>query len=276
MSLDRKTLKQQSRQYLRTVQPAPWLVTLVFLGATTWLSTAAEQCNPVARQITGLSDTLQNAYLTMDRSAMASAVLSMQRLAQSPAFFVTVLVSVLVSLYAMVVEYGYDSYVLSAVRQEETGIGELFSRFYMAGKIVLAQLLTLLFISLWSLLFVIPGIVAAYRYRMIPYLLLDDPDCPVMEAFRRSKEMMNGRKMAFFTLEMSFLPWMLGAMVLVNLTTAYAGNGTAGLLAALAVSTAYNLFLYPYQQFTFVQWYEAVRQGAVSGQGEIIGGGSPD
>lgn len=270
MMMDRKTLKMQSQVLLTQSLPAPWLVTLVYIAATAWLSTAAEQLNPIARQIAAISDSLQNSYLQMDESAMVSAVYSMQQLAQKPAFFVTVLVSVLLTLYALVVEFGYQSYSLSVIRQEETGVGELFSRFYMTGKIILAQLLSALFIGLWAMLFIIPGIVAAYRYRMIPYILLDDPDCSVLEAFRRSKEMMDGRKMEFFTLEMSFLPWIMGASALVYLAASFAGNGIPGTVAGMAVSAGCNMFLFPYQHFTFAQWYEALRLGKVAGQEQVI------
>lgn len=260
MNQDRNTLKQRSRALMSQSQPPVWTVTLVFLLSTTWLSNLAELFNPVAQELTRLSDAFQTASMTMDESAMNNALYAIQQLAQKPAFFVTVLVSILLALFSLIVEFGYTSYCLQTIRQEESGIGELFSRFYMSGKIIAAELLMVLFIFLWSLLFVIPGLVASYRYRMIPYLLLDDPELSVWEAFRQSKAMMKGRKMELFLLELSFLLWFLSANLLVYLVSALAGSGIVGTLAALLASTAVNLYLLPYLQLTVAQWYEALRQ----------------
>lgn len=79
--------------------------------------------------------------------------------------------------------------------------------------VALTMFLKDLFIALWSLLFVIPGIIKAYEYRMVPYILADDPTVSRKEAFRRSKEMMQGNKMAAFVYDLSFLGWIwLGVM----------------------------------------------------------------
>lgn len=64
-----------------------------------------------------------------------------------------------------------------------------------------------LFTLLWSLLFIIPGIIKAYEYRMIPYLLAENPDMDMSEAFARSKEMMMGNKWEAFVLDLSFIGW---------------------------------------------------------------------
>lgn len=64
-----------------------------------------------------------------------------------------------------------------------------------------------LFIFLWSLLLVIPGIVKAYEYRMVSYLLADCPEMSRQEAFRISRELMYGQKMNAFVLDLSFIGW---------------------------------------------------------------------
>lgn len=64
-----------------------------------------------------------------------------------------------------------------------------------------------LYTSLWSLLFIIPGIVKMYEYRMIPYLLAENPNMSSSEAFRRSRQMMMGNKMNAFVLDLSFIGW---------------------------------------------------------------------
>lgn len=66
-----------------------------------------------------------------------------------------------------------------------------------------------LFISLWSLLFVIPGIIKSYEYRMVPYLLAEDPYMDSSVAFAESKAMMDGNKWDAFVLDLSFIGWIL-------------------------------------------------------------------
>lgn len=72
-----------------------------------------------------------------------------------------------------------------------------------------------LFIGLWSLLLVIPGIIKAYQYRMVSYILADDPEISMMDALRKSKEMMKGHKWNTFVLDLSFIGWgLLGCITL--------------------------------------------------------------
>ena len=69
-------------------------------------------------------------------------------------------------------------------------------------------------IFLWSLLFVIPGIIKSYEYRMVPYLLSDNPDLSTREALRMSREMMDGEKLNTWVLDLSFIGWrILGTLV---------------------------------------------------------------
>jgi len=64
-------------------------------------------------------------------------------------------------------------------------------------------------VFLWSLLFIIPGIIKAYEYRMIPYLLAENPNMSMEEAFELSKQMMHEQKGAAFILDWSFFGWEL-------------------------------------------------------------------
>lgn len=72
-------------------------------------------------------------------------------------------------------------------------------------------------IFLWSLLLIVPGIIKAYEYRMIPYLLAENPGISTNEAFAVSKMMMNGNKANAFVLDFSFIPWHLLAAVTLGL-----------------------------------------------------------
>lgn len=75
------------------------------------------------------------------------------------------------------------------------------------GTIVVAQLLRRIFIALWSLLLVVPGIMKAYSYCLVPYILADRTDVTASEALRISEEMMYGKRMEMFMLDLSFIGW---------------------------------------------------------------------
>ncbi len=90
-------------------------------------------------------------------------------------------------------------------------------------NVVKAMFLRDMYIFLWSLLFLIPGIVKRYEYQLVPYLLGEHPEMPSEEAFSISKKLMHGNKWKAFVLDLSFFGWMiLSAM-------------TAGLLAIFYV-----------------------------------------
>ena len=262
MRIDRKLLKENARHLMSTAYPPVWQVTLIFLLATVWLSWAAGIVFP--NPMDQLEQQVLEAYESGDLYAVQSAASAALQTVSSLGGRIGMFLGFLLSLYGMVMNYGYYSYSLRVLREGQGETGEIFSRFYLSGKIILAEFLCALFICLWSMLFVFPGIIAAYRYRMTPYLLLDDPDLPVLEAIRQSKALMRGRKWELFVLDLSFLPWRIGfsALIAVVEAPALALLGTAAAtFASLAAATACNLFFVPYQTLTQVGWYEAVRAG---------------
>ena len=105
-----------------------------------------------------------------------------------------------------------------------------------------------LYTFLWSLLFIIPGIVKAYEYRMIPYLLAENPEMSKEEAFATSKQMMDGQKWRTFVLDLSFFGWILLSGL------------TCGILSIFYVN--------PYMFSTEAALYERLRYGNAQGIGE--------
>ncbi len=95
-----------------------------------------------------------------------------------------------------------------------------------------------LYTFLWSLLLIIPGIIAAYSYSMAPFILIDNPDIGVSEAIRRSKEIMRGHKFDYFALQLSFIGW--------------------AILACLTFGIG-SLWLIPYIQLTSIEFYRYIR-----------------
>lgn len=88
---------------------------------------------------------------------------------------------------------------------EEMQIGWMFDGY--KKNIWITMILQQIYVFLWTLLFIIPGIVKTYSYAMVPYLLKDNPELLPEEAINKSMEMMCGKKMQLFLLDLSFIGW---------------------------------------------------------------------
>ena len=109
---------------------------------------------------------------------------------------------------------------------EKAGLGYMLSGFQNGayGKTVWTLFLMKLYTFLWSLLLIIPGIVKSYEYRMVPYLLADCPDLSTEDAFRISREMMDGEKMNAFILDLSFIGWKILSSITCGLVGLFYAN----------------------------------------------------
>ncbi len=94
--------------------------------------------------------------------------------------------------------------------QEKADLNELIYAFKnnYANSLV-TILLTDVFTFLWTLLFIVPGIVKSYSYAMVPFLIADHPDLQPMEVIKKSQQMMDGYKWQAFVLDLSFLGWQI-------------------------------------------------------------------
>lgn len=104
---------------------------------------------------------------------------------------------------------GAALYFLKLTRGYNPQLEDIFSGFKNFGNAFLLNLLRVIFISLWTLLFIVPGIIAAIRYTMAYYIMNDTPGMSSMEAIKASKELMRGNKGKFFGFVMSFTGWFL-------------------------------------------------------------------
>lgn len=120
-------------------------------------------------------------------------------------------------------------------------LGYAFNRQWY-GNIVMTLFQRSIRILAWSLLLIIPGIIKAYAYRFVPYLLAENPSMPYDRALSLSNQMTEGHKMSMFVLDLSFIGWyLLGALAL--------GIGT--------------LFVHPYVNATMAELYAVLRQDAM-------------
>ena len=127
---------------------------------------------------------------------------------------------------------------LTLVRTKSTSFETLFSGFSNFGTTCVAGILQTIFLTLWTLLFIIPGIVKIYSYSMTYYVLHDNPNLSASEAITESRRMMNGYKGKLFCLDLSFIGWFLLSAL------------TLGLL---------GFYVLPYYNAARARFYEALK-----------------
>lgn len=153
--------------------------------------------------------------------------------------FVGIIVGILVSIFIInPLEVGTKRFFVKSLT-ENTEIKELLFAFDH-GYTNVAKILFIrnLKIFLWSLLFIIPGIVKSYEYRMIPYLLAENPELTQEEVFRLSRQMMDEQKLEAFVLDWSFLGW--------------------DLLSGLTVGLVGTFYVQPYVNLTNAALYDTL------------------
>ena len=209
--------------------------------------------------------------------------------------FLSTFVTILTSLLNVILGAGFAMYCMAIRRGERAEYITLFDGFSFVGKLIGLTIVTALFIWLWSMLFIIPGIIAAYRYRFAPYNLYENPGIGVMEALEMSKRQTMGYKGQLFALGLSYLGWTLLASLpaIVEVGMLYYGlfssafdymNGTIAAMPAdissFAVlpawlwtliislwSMAVSLFYLPNYQCVELGYYETAKRTSGVGAG---------
>ena len=146
---------------------------------------------------------------------------------------------------------GIAKFFLDLSRRSGAEVKTIFDGYKIFGKSLLLQLLTFIFTYLWSLLLVIPGIVASYRYRLAAYLLIDDETMTAKQAIDQSKQMMMGHKGDLFVLDLSFIGW--------------------AILATIPFGLGY-LWLCPYMETTYANFYLSLKQSQQENTAHICDG----
>lgn len=176
-------------------------------------------------------------------TALQSFVASIDLLALIPTVLISLLLVFGISSFLInPINVGKTRYYVRS-RFENTSFSLLFSSFqnnaYMGA--VKTMLLRDVFLFLWTLLLWIPGIIKSYAYRMVPYILADNPNIGAMRAIELSNQMTRGEKLNIFVLDLSFLGWLfLGSMA--------CGVGT--------------LFVFPYVEATDAELYAVLKDKA--------------
>ena len=240
--------KEQFKLNYWTCVLAALLVTAV-MGVLTWMSNGQEIARVVStgqdafRVVSGQQDT----FYMMD-SQPAQATVSVRANAGG----------LLALLLGGPIAVGLNYFFVKNVRgeREELSVTTPFTEAFRNYPRKLGGSLWMgLFVFLWSLLFIIPGIIKGISYSMTQYLLADCPNVKATDALKLSMRMMNGHKWEYFVMGLSFLGW--------------------NLLSALTLGILSVFYVDPYMRSSFAEYYlelrdEALRTGAIT-QGQLDG-----
>ena len=143
--------------------------------------------------------------LIEDNSAALSIIISLL----SAVALVALVIGIAMFVLGSIVNLGYAKFNLELIDDGNPAFNNLFAYFKHWKVAIISNLLMGIFVFLWTLLFIIPGIIAAYSYAMTPYILADNPELSAREAIKMSKEMMRGNKWRLFCLGFSFIGWII-------------------------------------------------------------------
>ena len=153
----------------------------------------------------------------------------------------TVLIPFILSLASIAVQIGYVYYCMKVAKREQGAYADLaylLQDWRFGLKLVALSFVINILTSLWSLLFIIPGVIKAISYSQAMMIMLENPNMDIITAIKESQKMMNGHKMEYFILDLSFIPWLL--------------------LVAVTFGIA-SLWVTPYMQITMVNYYNALK-----------------
>lgn len=244
--VDRKGLKAEAKTLLRGAEVNVRAFTALYLGIVLLLNLADLLANG------GAAPTLDN-------------VLGL-------------FVSILTTLIGQVLSVGFILYCMTIRLGQRAEFLTLFDGFSLVGRVLVLFFVEAMFILLWSMLFVIPGIIAAYRYRFAYYNLCENPALGALDALNLSKRQTRGYKSQLLMLDLSYLGWTIlsglpsgifTGMATYNAYLTLFETGVAGAVAQtpmwlLLVSALWtvgvSLFYLPTYQCTELSYYETAKR----------------
>ncbi|NLV86876.1 MAG: DUF975 family protein [Clostridiales bacterium] len=223
MKISRPAIKNNARILMSKSKPSPFLVALVFFSISYVLNFLLMSVSGQAQMFSGMMEAFASGnydYMpTMPELGLTAFLLMLA-----------------ISIMYLMMDVGFRIYSFNLCSGKKASYGNLFDGFGIFFKVLWLHILMFFFIYLWSLLLIIPGIIASYRYRMALFIMLDNPDIGALECIRRSKQMMIGRKWELFVLDLSFLGWSL-----------------------LTVLPFVSIYVIPYKGLSYVNYYIALR-----------------
>lgn len=200
-------LKSRGKQAFRAnywQSVAVSFVMAIFAGGTA--SAASNRVQSTTSEVT-----VEGAGVSPEQAAFLAAVVL------GVIFTVGIVGSIVHALLANPIEVGGRRFFEKNAQDPTASFSLITEGFQDYWRVFVPMLLRDVFVTLWSLLLVIPGIMKAYSYRMVPYIIKDHPELAPMEVLAYSENMMRGHRWQSFVMDLSFLGWILLGLLTLNL-----------------------------------------------------------
>lgn len=210
---DRKDLKEYAKDFLSKYY---WKAFLVCLIVTIFSNMGVNGGSNRSNSGVNYGIRIGPDNLVFDFFAERFGMRSVFYVSIGTALIIIIILAVLFITIGAVLEVGKSRFFLEGFKGN-VKIDNLFSGFNSDKyfSIVKTQFLRQIYTLLWTLLFIIPGIIKSYEYSMVPYILAEDPDLPSSEVIDRSRDLTDGHKWEMFVLDISFWGWyLLGSLFL--------------------------------------------------------------
>ena len=182
--------------------------------------------------VTGLIGSVGNAFVSFGQNlsevlglvdpAELDSTMVLGALVLNGLVIVSAIIGVVFSIFVTnAITVGVSNYFIKNT-DSKPSFADAFSGFKVKyGRNIGTLLLVGIKTVLWTLLFIIPGIIKTYEYAIIPYILADDPEISSKDAFKKAKQMMKGNKWRLFKLELSFIGWFILCVVTCGIGTLF-------------------------------------------------------
>ncbi len=267
--MDRKQLKEQSKNLIRTADPKPVVTAIIYiliLAVLSFLSykiagDSAFRLQKVFEDfgfnydVSINDDTYDYDYDLSDEDA-EQLIYAIQEAMPTPT---AVLLDLAIQIVTIVLGGGFAIFCLRTVRGMEASYWNIFDAFGMFFRVLWLYILESIFIFLWSLLLIFPGFIAFYRYRQALYLLLEHPEMSALQCITESKRIMKGHKGELFVMDLSFIGWGvlvgLASYLGYTLADAMAPSVIADILNTVGLGILVQFYVMPYMDLTYAGYY---------------------
>ena len=229
-----KELKKRAKELIIGSKPKALNVCLVYVLAgmvLNYLGSAALYRNATDSVLSGY----MNAFSSGD---LETAMYYVQQMAPETK---GVIIYLLVRAAIKILNVGFTVYLINVLRNNSPCFGNLLDGFAVIFRLIGLFILKTALVSLGSIL-IVPGIIMSYSYRLSLYILLENPEMPVVQCMRQSRMLMRGHRMELFRLDISFILWYVAYMI------PYVGS-------------AASLVGMPYLGMTYLLFYDCLING---------------
>lgn len=240
--------KQNSKKLIREPKSKAYLISAVFVALSFIMNVLISNLSGMNQYMNNFVSEYSEAYVdavelveeTQDYEAASDMLFeAMEEASVWPEVStIAIILAVVIYVLMLIVSAGYDNYCLMVTRGETVGVKDLFDGFYYTGRLFLLIVIRSVLVAVGLMIFIVPGVMLLYSYRMAIYVAFDHPEWGAIACLKESRHMAKGRKSELFSLDVSFIGWYFASQAVASFTVPIV-----------------DMWVKPYMGFTVAQMY---------------------